>query len=144
LRSTNNPEVNMESPDSHPIPTAVTQETRPAPRRKAPARPKAAAARRPAAKKKANGKPAPDLWTDLVSGRAHAAGVKLARLSRDGAITARRKLDDVKGLSKKTAKRLSRDWKAMSTKRRVQLVATLVAALGAAAVPLVTRRLKKR
>ena len=132
----------MDTPDSHPIPTAVTDAPRPAPRRKAAARPKGAA-KRPAVKKKANGKPAPNLWADLVGGRAQAAGTKLARLSRDGAITARRKFEDVKGLSKKTAKRLGRDWKAMSTKRRVQLVATLVAALGAAAaVPAVRKALK--
>ena len=133
----------MESPDTPTTPAAAIDAGRRAPRRKTPARPKAAAGKRPAAKKKANGKPAPDLWTDLVSGRAQATRAKLARLSRDGAITARRKLDDVKGLSKKTAKRLARDWKDMSTKRRVQLVATLVAALGAAAaVPAVRRALK--
>ena len=133
----------MESPDSHTTPTAGTDAARPAPRRKAPAGPKAPG-RRAAPKKKTNGKPAPDLWTDLVSGRAQAARARLVRLSRDGAITARRRLNDVKGLSKKTARRLTRDWKAMSTKRRVQLVATLVAALGAAAVPLVRRKLKNR
>lgn len=136
----------MESPDTQTTPAAAVEAARPARRGKvkAPARPKAAAGKRPAAKKKVNGKSAPDLWTDLVRGRAQEARVKLARLSRDGAITARRKLNDVKGLSKKTARRLQRDWKDMSSKRRVQLVATLVAALGAAAVPVVARKLKNR
>jgi hypothetical protein len=139
-----NPEVKMESPDSQTTPAAADT-GRPAPRRKSPARPKAAAGRRSAAKKKANGKSTPDLWSDLVSGRAQEARAKLVRLSRDGAITARRKLNDVKGLSKKTARRLQRDWKEMSTKRRVQLVATLVAALGAAAaVPIVRKSLGRR
>jgi len=135
----------MESPDIQTTPSAGTDAGGPAsrPRAKASARPKSAAGKRPAAKKKANGKHTPDLWTDLVGSRAQEARAKLVRLSRDGAITARRKLDDVKGLSKKTARRLARDWKGMSTKRRVQLVATLVAALGAAAaVPAVRRALK--
>jgi hypothetical protein len=142
MQASHPPEVTMESPDSRPVPAAVPDPARPATRRKSPARPKEAV-RRSAAKKKTASKPAPDLWADLVAGRAQAAGAKLARLSRNGAISAKRKLDDVKGLSKKTARRLARDWKSMSTKRRVQLVATLVAALGAAAaVPAVRRALK--
>jgi hypothetical protein len=140
-----NPEVTMDSPESDTIPTAAAEGPRPRPRRKSPVRPKAASGKRPAAKKKPNGKSAPDLWTDLLGSRAQEARAKLVRLSRDGAITARRKLDEVKGLSKKTARRLQRDWKEMSTRRRVQLVATLVAALGAAAaLPIVRKNLRKR
>lgn len=140
----------MESPDSKPTQTPAPgpEAARPAPRRKAPPRAKTAAPRRPAPKRKtgprrpASAKAGPGLWTDLVAGRASAAGAKIVRLSRDGAVSARRTLEDVKGLSKKTARRLARDWQAMSPRRRARLVATLVAALGAAAVPLVRKALK--
>jgi hypothetical protein len=89
-------------------------------------------------------RPGPELWRDALSTRASAAGARIARLSEGGTAAARRAFEKVRGLSKKTAKRLSRDWQKMDTRRRTQLVATLVAALGAAAAPLVARQLKKR
>ena len=139
----------MDSPDISPAP--ATETPRPAPRRrKAAARPKTAAARgaapkkRAAARRPAAAKASPEEWKALLSHLASAASSKLVRLGKNGADSARRALQDVRGLSKKTARRLARDWQAMSPRRRVQLVATLAAALGAAAVPLVTRKLKNR
>ena len=115
-----------------------------APRRKT-ARPAPGAEKRTPPKRRKTGvKPGPDLWTHLVAGRASAAGARIARLSKNSASSARRALESVQGLSKKTAKRLSRDWQKMDSRRRVQLVATLVAALGAAALPIAARQLKKR
>ena len=135
------------TPDNTASPTAAKQ----APRRKAAPRKKSSAATAgPAARKKApKARPAPvkrgpDLWTDLLAGHASAAGAKIARFSKDSAGAARRALENVRGLSKKTAKRLSRDWQEMDARRRAQLVATLIAVLGAAAAPLVARQLKKR
>lgn len=119
---------------------------KPAPRRKS-ARPAPRAEKRtPPKKRKAKdgARPGPDLWTNLVAGRALAAGAGIAKLSKSSATSARRAIESVKGLSKKTARRLSRDWQKMGGRRRVQLVATLVAALGAAALPIAARQLKKR
>lgn len=140
----------MDNTENKPAATASPEAGKPAARRKAAPRAKsarpapAAEKKAPPKRRKTGARPGPDLWTDLVAGRASAAGARIARISRSSASSARRALENVKGLSKKTAKRLSRDWQKMDGRRRVQLVATLVAALGAAALPIAARQLKKR
>jgi hypothetical protein len=144
-------EVTMENIEVTPDSKASPGPAKPAPRRKAAPRKKSSAATaRPAARKKApkarpaSAKRGRDVWTDLVAGRASAAGARIARFSKDSAGAARRALENVRGLSKKTAKRLFRDWQEMDARRRAQLVATLIAALGVAAAPLVRSRMKKK
>lgn len=71
----------------------------------------------------------------------------VARAAADlvrGGRAIRRAIERAGGLSKKTARRLARDWQDMDRKKKVQLVATLAAALGAAAAPLLRRALKKK
>jgi len=129
----------MEDTPMTPTAAEASQPTRRPPRRRPAARPKSAAPARPAARKKAA---APSASADFRT-RARSAKKHLAKISENGARSARRAIANVKGLSKKTAKRLARDWQDMNPRRRAQLVATLVAALGAAAVPLVRAQLKK-
>lgn len=142
----------MDTTENKPTATAAPAAAKPAARRKAAPRRKSArpavskekATPRKGARPVAGARKGPDLWTDLVAGRASAAGARIAKLSKKGATSARRALENVKGLSKKTARRLARDWQKMDGRRRVQLVATLAAALGAAALPIAARQLKKR
>ncbi len=135
--------VTRESPAPAPAEKA-TARRKPVARKKSPPASTRARTKSAAKARTASARQAPELWRDVLSTRASAAGARIARLSEGGTAAARRALEKVRGLSKKTAKRLSRDWQKMDTRRRTQLVATLVAALGAAAAPLVARQLKKR
>ena len=130
---------------ARPAAAGVKRRRKTAPRKKSPVSPGGPAAKMRSAKAlPARKKQGQDPWREVMAGRASAAGAKIVRLSRDSAGAARRALGNIQGLSKKTAKRLARDWRTMTPRRRAQLVATLIAALGAAAAPLVARQVKKR
>jgi hypothetical protein len=136
-------DVTRESPPPAPAEKATTRR-KPVAKKKSPLASTRARTKSAAKARTVSARREPEIWRDALSTRASAAGARIARLSEGGAAAARRALERVRGLSKKTAKRLSRDWQKMDTRRRTQLVATLVAALGAAAAPLVARQLKKR
>lgn len=79
-----------------------------------------------------------------LASKALEVGEKVANLSGEGAIAARRALVRLAGAYRKTVERLTRDWKAMDPKRKAQVIAAILAALAAASVPIIRRRMKKR
>jgi hypothetical protein len=120
------------APDKTPETAAISQ---------APARPARPAARRPRTVKRAPAR-APRAKAPARAKRQSAVSRAAADLTR-GSRAVRRAIERVGGLSKKTARKLARDWRAMDRKKRARLVATLAAALGAAAAPLLRKALKK-
>jgi hypothetical protein len=120
--------------------------------RRAPARRKAASARKsPGRRKKVSRRPGAREATtkslaallDGLAARAASAGKGLKTLSGQGTDAARRALQDAGTASKKTIGRLTKEWEGMDTRRRVQFVAALLAALAAASAPIVRSRMKK-
>lgn len=73
------------------------------------------------------------ILNDLAK-RANQAGAKISELSEEGTAAARRTLGKVTGKSKKTIKRVKREWDGMNKTRKVEFVVGLLAALGAATV----------
>jgi hypothetical protein len=139
------------------IPIA-SNESRPAPRRRAPARRKAPArpkARRPspASRRKAavsSRSPRRGRAADLqgllqnLARKASDAKGRLAAVSGDGARATRKAWQKVSGASRKTIDKLTAEWKQMDPARKAQFVAALLTALAAASAPIVRRGLKKR
>jgi hypothetical protein len=108
--------------------------------RKAPARKKAAPRRRARASKATR-------LTALLDGlasRATAAGKGMKTLSGQGSDAARRAMKDAGAASRKTFKRLTKEWEGMDNARRAKFVAALLAALAAASAPMVRAGLKKK
>ncbi len=71
------------------------------------------------------------ILNDLAK-RANQAGSKISELSEEGTAAARRTLGKVTGSSKKTIKRVKKEWDGMNKTRKVEFVVGLLAALGAA------------
>lgn len=64
--------------------------------------------------------------------RANRAGSKISDLSEEGSAAARRTLGKVTASSKQTIGRVKREWDRLDNTRKIELVAGLLAALGAA------------
>jgi hypothetical protein len=75
--------------------------------------------------------------------RASAAGVRIADLSGEGAVAARRAIGKASTASRRTIDRLTREWQQMDTARKVRFVAALLGALAAASAPLVRKARRK-
>jgi hypothetical protein len=69
---------------------------------------------------------------------------RIATMSGEGAVTARRSLGKAGAASKKTFDRIAREWRGMDSTKRIQLVTALLGAVAAASAPIVRKRLKKR
>lgn len=69
---------------------------------------------------------------DLVK-KANQAGSKISDLSEEGTAAARRTLGKVSASSKQTISRVKRDWNRLDNTRKIEFVAGLLAAIGAAA-----------
>lgn len=69
--------------------------------------------------------------SDLAK-RANRAGSKISDLSEEGSAAARRTLGKVTASSKQTIGRVKREWDRLDNTRKIELVAGLLAALGAA------------
>ncbi|HEY6928676.1 MAG TPA: hypothetical protein VJA66_03275 [Thermoanaerobaculia bacterium] len=72
------------------------------------------------------------------------AKTRIASISEEGAVTARRSLGKASAASKKTFERIAREWRGMDAKKRIQLVTALIGAVAAASAPIVRKKLKKR
>jgi len=64
--------------------------------------------------------------------RANQAGSKISDLSEEGTAAARRTLGKVTASSKQTIKRVKREWDRLDNTRKIEFVAGLLAAIGAA------------
>ena len=113
-------------------------ETKASPARKP--RKKAPAARTSPGKRRAAKKPAPAAAGQVralqsmlreVSSRASRAGSKLSDLGSQGATAARRAAISAKSATRRAVQSTVREWKKLDTPRRVEFVATLLAALAA-------------
>jgi len=133
-----------ETPVEHPAPTAAPK------KRRAPAR-RTRSSRKPSAgRKKARGRSRARSTTKsfpaLLEGwaaKAAAAGKSLKTLSGQGTDVARQAFHGAGAASKKTIARLAKEWESLDTKRRMQFVAALLAALAAASAPVVRNRMKR-
>jgi hypothetical protein len=127
----------------HPSPAA--------PRRRAPAK-RQTSARKSPARKKAARRPRSRERTatslaallDGLASRAAAAGKGVKTLSGQGTDAARRVMKDAGAASRKTIKRLTKEWDSMDNARRAKFVGALLAALAAASAPIVRASLKKK
>jgi hypothetical protein len=72
------------------------------------------------------------------------AKTRIASISEESAVTARRSLGKAGSASKKTFDRIAREWREMDAKKRIQLVTALLGAVAAASAPIIRKRLKKR
>jgi hypothetical protein len=129
-----------------------TEHTGPvAARRRAPAKRRPSARKAPARKKAARRPRARAIkatrLTALLDGlasRAAAAGKGMKTLSGQGSEAAQRAWKDAGAASRKTIKRLTKEWESMDNARRAKFVAALLAALAAASAPIVRAGLKKK
>ncbi|HEX7253701.1 MAG TPA: hypothetical protein VF376_12525 [Thermoanaerobaculia bacterium] len=76
--------------------------------------------------------------------QASQAKTRIASISQEGAVTARRSLGKAGAASKKTFDRIAREWRGMDAKKRIQLVTALLGAVAAVSAPIVRKKLKKR
>jgi hypothetical protein len=131
---------------------ASTESTGPAPaRRRAPAKRRTSARKAPARRKAA---PRPrsraskatrlTALLDGLASTATAAGRGVKTLSGQGSDAARRAMKDAGAASRKTFKRLTKEWESMDNAHRAKFVAALLAALAAASAPMVRAGLKKK
>jgi len=72
------------------------------------------------------------------------AKTRIASISEEGAVTARRSWGKASAASKKTFERIAREWQGMDAKKRIQLVTAILGAVAAASAPIVRKKLKKR
>ena len=80
---------------------------------------------------------------ESLAQRASEAGGRVADLSGEGAVAARRALGKASTASRRAIDRLTREWKQMDTAKKAKFVAALLAALAAASAPLVRGRRRK-
>jgi hypothetical protein len=78
------------------------------------------------------------------SAEASRAGRRIASLSEEGVVGARKTWGKASSVSRKTVDRLAQQWKKMDSRKRVQVVTALLAAFAAASAPIVRKTLKKR
>ena len=127
--------------------TAAVAGKKPVRRRKSAAARKAGAAsraRRPrSTSNRARSEKLDHLIRQLVA-QAGRAKTRIASISEEGAVTARRSLGKAGAASKKTFDRIAREWREMDAKKRIQLVTALLGAVAAASAPIIRKRLKKR
>ena len=119
---------------------------KPARRRKPAARKvgtKTRADRRPRTATRSRSRKLDRLIQQLVAQASHAK-TRIASISEEGAVTARRSLGKASAASKKTFDRIAREWRGMDAKKRIQLVTALLGAVAAASAPIVRKKLKKR
>jgi hypothetical protein len=137
-----------ESPVSPESRTAATTGKKPARRRKPSAARKAGKAPRAVGRPRTathrpRSRKLDRLIQELVA-QASRAKTRIASLSEEGAVTARRSLGKAGAASRKTFDRIAREWRGMDSKKRIQLVTALLGAVAAASAPIVRKKLKKR
>jgi hypothetical protein len=79
-----------------------------------------------------------------LAARASEAGTKLAELSGEGAVAARRSFRAVSAKSKKTMGDMAKGWREMDTQRKAEVVIAVLGAITAAAAPLLRKSAKKK
>jgi len=133
-----------ETPVEHPTSAAAPKKRRaPAGRKRSPRRP---SARRKRAPRRSGAGSTTKSLAALLEGwaaKAAIAGKSLKTLSGQGTDAARQAFLGAGEASKKTIKRLTKEWERMDAKRRTQFVAALLAALAAASAPVVRNRMKR-
>ena len=101
-------------------------------------------ARRPRAAQRRSRPESLDRLLKQLSTRASRAGTRIASLSEEGVVTARRSLGKAGAASKKTLDRIAKEWQKMDTKKRIQFVTALLGAVAAASAPIVRKKLRKK
>jgi hypothetical protein len=79
-----------------------------------------------------------------LAAQASRAGNRIASISEDSVVTARRGWGKASAASKKALDRLAQEWQKMDTKKRIQFVSAILGAVAAASAPIVRKKLRKR
>jgi hypothetical protein len=79
-----------------------------------------------------------------LASQAGRAGSRIASISEDSVVTARRGWGKATAISKKAIDRFASEWQKMDTKKRIQFVSAILGAVAAASTPLVRKKLRKR
>jgi hypothetical protein len=79
-----------------------------------------------------------------LAAQAGRAGSRIASISEDGVVTARRGWGKASAISRKAIQRFASEWQKMDTKKRIQFVSAILGAVAAASAPIVRKKLRKR
>ena len=136
--------------DSGTVVSMTPQRRKAAPRKAAPRKSgtarktaKPAARRKAPARRKAASGPSFEAVIRSITGGVTVARAAIAEASDQGVTAVRRAVGDASKVSRKTVKRLAAEWKAMDPKKKAGVLAALLGAAAAASAPLVRKSFKK-